>query len=109
MVGVGFPPPDEHIIGYRAPRSTNGVQLVDCHNVIEFDLVSPGAKAKGLTEGIGGQSPELVAAASCVRSAEAGCPSDGDAAAEETEGDGIDGSGLVKRGDGHLLAASWKA
>ena len=108
-VGVGFPPPVEHIIGYREPSSSNGVQLVDCHNVVEFDGVSPGAEAERLTECIGGQSAELIAAAGVVRSAEATSPADGDATAEETEGDGIDGSGLLKRGDGHLVEASWKA
>ena len=108
-MGVGFPPPDEHIIGYMGARSTDGVQLVDRHRAVVFDLVRPGAEAERLAESIGGQSAELVAAAGIVCGTETGSPANGDLTAEQAAGDGIDGRAELNRVDGHLLEASWKA
>jgi len=90
-VGGGFPPPVDRIVGYGVTRSTDGVQLVDCHNVVELDFISPCAIAEWLAECIGGQSAELIAAAGVVRGAVATSPSDGDATAEQAEGNEING------------------
>ena len=108
-VGVGFPPPDEHIIGYMGARSTDGVQLVDRHRAVVFDLVCPGAEAERLAECIGAKGAELIAAAGIVRGTETGSPADGDLTAEQAQTDGINGSAELNGVEGHLLEASWKA
>ena len=108
-VGVGFPPPVEHIIGYMGARSTDGVQLVDRHRAVIFDLVCPGAEAERLAESIGAKGAELVAAAGIVGCTETGSPADGDATGQQAAGDGINGRAELNGVDGHLFEASWKA
>ena len=74
-----------------------------------LDAVCPLPKAEGLAECIGGQSAELIAAASVIGGTETGSPADGDLATEQAAGDGINGSAELDRVNSHFCEASWKA